>query len=100
LKEEKFKEVEAALNSSDSKWKFIGPANRRHYESIARGNINDAHGALRECLLMLRSPDFAALLKKFTDLDLVTTCSEARRFSPGCYTLAHDNAEQHDVSVS
>lgn len=77
-------------------FELIGPANRRHYESLGRwAEVANINPFVKEAVSVFRSPEFAALLAKITGLKLEKVHSEVRRFSPGAYTLAQDNQDQH-----
>jgi Rps23 Pro-64 3,4-dihydroxylase Tpa1-like proline 4-hydroxylase len=96
---------EAATNDEESApitkadllpFSLIGPANRRHYESMGRWNQAEGTPALLlEAVALFTSPEFAQLLKKLTGLTLKDVHSEIRRFRQGAYTLAQDNQDQH-----
>lgn len=99
LTKAKYQEVEKALKAKSVGWNMIGPANRRHYLSLARGAdkaaLQKAPAPVRDLMLFLRSPAFAEFLCKLTGLDYIDEVqSEVRKFEPGCYTLSQDNTEQ------
>lgn len=79
-------------------FELIGPSNRRHYESLGRWKQADCskHPLLLEAIALFKSPEFAALLEKFTGLSLMHVHNEVRRFRQGAYTLAQDNQDQHE----
>lgn len=77
-------------------FELIGPANRRHYESLGRWTQPAAiHPLVLDAIRMFRSPELAQFLQSITGLTLQKMHSEVRRFSPGAYTLAQDNQDQH-----
>lgn len=101
---EKPAEGEAAAEGAESPvtaadklpFELIGPANRRHYETLGRwAEVAGVNPLVKEAVSVFRSPEFADLLAKITGLKLEKVHSEVRRFSPGAYTLAQDNQDQH-----
>lgn len=99
LTKAKYQEVEKALKAKTTQWSMIGPANRRHYLSLARGldkaALQKVPAPVRDLMLFLRSPAFGEFLCKLTGLDVLDEVqSEIRKFEPGCYTLSQDNTEQ------
>ncbi|XP_018410919.1 PREDICTED: prolyl 3-hydroxylase OGFOD1 isoform X2 [Nanorana parkeri] len=66
LKEEKFSEVSAALQTRSVEWELLGPPNRRRYERT-KGDLPDV---LRSCMELLKSEAFFLLLSNLTGLKL------------------------------
>ncbi|KAJ8335591.1 hypothetical protein SKAU_G00389330 [Synaphobranchus kaupii] len=67
LKEEKFKEVNEALNQNEIRWVRRGPSNKRCYE---RADTQDLPPCVSACWELLSSESFFLLLSNFTGLKL------------------------------
>jgi len=94
LLEERYDELAESL--STQKWELIGPANRRHYSTLGRfGKGNRAEGIVAEFIRLLQSNVFAKFVQAATRLEPHQSFVEVRNFSSGCYTLVHDNVDQH-----
>lgn len=93
----KYEELEKALLSEDIPWSYIGPYNRRHYETLGKWEVkHEFKGIIKEFNDLFHSKTFADLLKKLTNLDLLNVHSEIRKFRSGSYTLSQDNQDQID----
>ncbi|XP_076052470.1 prolyl 3-hydroxylase sud1 [Oratosquilla oratoria] len=111
LAKDKYEEVKAALCDPSLKWKWKGPANKRHYQSVKQTKVADI---VQRCLAFLHSEAMFLILSQLTGLHLhklapqdsdseeeeedaqaekskPSLACEVRRWSPGCYTLIHDH---------
>ncbi len=88
--------VDARLRTAFAKargWALRGPANRRRYEALTSPRVGTA---MTELLALLHSPEFVAFVSALTGLTVAHVLpGEVRRWTPGCYTLVHDNEHQH-----
>eukprot|EP01121_Diplochlamys_sp_Union-15-3_P015660 TRINITY_DN5219_c0_g1_i2.p1 TRINITY_DN5219_c0_g1~~TRINITY_DN5219_c0_g1_i2.p1 ORF type:complete len:202 (+),score=42.71 TRINITY_DN5219_c0_g1_i2:822-1427(+) len=95
LQNEQYLKLLEALR--DQPWKVIGPVNRRHYNTLGRfENESLATGYVSDFSKILRSKSFTSYLEDVTGLSLRETFLEVRKFGSGCYTLVHDNVDQHE----
>ncbi|XP_065184155.1 prolyl 3-hydroxylase OGFOD1-like [Sycon ciliatum] len=66
LKPEKYDEVSRALEAAGTPWKWQGPANKRHFQSLATSSIP----LVKECAEILASEEMFSLLAKLTGMNL------------------------------
>ncbi|XP_049848998.1 prolyl 3-hydroxylase OGFOD1-like [Schistocerca gregaria] len=92
----KLRKAFSPSNQAAPNWTTIGPANRRHYESLGRWEQSEAPKIIDEAIRMFQSPQFACLLQKLTRLALSHMHLEVRQFRHRSYTLVQDNTQQHN----
>ncbi|GBN62142.1 Prolyl 3-hydroxylase OGFOD1 [Araneus ventricosus] len=101
LQVEKYEEICSVLNNDSVVWKQKGPPSRRKYEEI--DNIEDVPSIVKECQALFSSEPFLVILSNLTGLRLHPECAEdtvqmadinssIRKWSPGSYTLLHDQS--------
>jgi len=99
LIDSKLEKIKTELKNQE--WKFIGPYNKRHYETLGRFGEGKESGAVKELKQFLRSENFLSYVESIIGLSLVG-CNEGefRKFSKSCYTLCQDNDYQfNDIGV-
>ncbi|CAL1271394.1 unnamed protein product [Larinioides sclopetarius] len=101
LQVEKYEEICSVLNSDSVVWKQKGPPSRRRYEEI--DNIEEVPSIVKECHALFSSEPFLVVLSNLTGLRLHPECADEtvqmadinstiRKWSPGSYTLLHDQS--------
>lgn len=75
---------------SSAAWAHAGPANKRNYSHLKTDSELALPVRVRAAFEYFTSAVFVELLKKLTNLELVSCHCELRKFTSGCYTLAHD----------
>jgi Rps23 Pro-64 3,4-dihydroxylase Tpa1-like proline 4-hydroxylase len=86
FKQDKFDQLKQALEQHKH-WNMIGPANRRHYEKMEQV---ETPAIVQELFDLLKSQQFAQCLKTLLNVDITRVNVQGRRFTPGCYTLVHN----------
>ncbi|GFU53127.1 prolyl 3-hydroxylase OGFOD1 [Trichonephila clavipes] len=101
LQFERYEEVCNALASNHIKWQQKGPPTRRKYEEIV--NMKEMPAIVKECYSLFSSESFLLVLSNLTGLRLHPDCTDSgiqmadvnscmRQWSPGFYTLLHDQS--------
>ncbi|GJQ75974.1 hypothetical protein Trydic_g18029 [Trypoxylus dichotomus] len=89
FKDDFYDQINDALESSELKWKFVGPSNRCCYEVLEEYTKFEP---IQILLQIFQSEVMLRLLKSYTDLELVGQMKyEIQRWSAGCYSLFNDS---------
>jgi len=89
-------ELQQALESNALQWNSIGPANRRHYDTLGRWGPETETGIILQTKQFLRSRVFGTFLEHLTGLSIAEAYrGEVRKFKHQDYTMIHDNQEHH-----
>jgi Rps23 Pro-64 3,4-dihydroxylase Tpa1-like proline 4-hydroxylase len=81
----KDKLVQLAAELKQTKWKTVGPANRRHYGAW------EGQGSLIQGInKVFQSQEMAKFLTQLTQHEILKQNVKTRKFDNNCYTLVHD----------
>jgi Rps23 Pro-64 3,4-dihydroxylase Tpa1-like proline 4-hydroxylase len=89
LKKDKLVQIMSELKQKDSRWKMVGPANRRHF-----GIYQSEENTLQQLTQLFSSREFAKFLAELTQHEILKYDVKTRRFGNNCYTLVHDTPHE------
>ena len=105
LKKEVYTKLMSELGSVKSDdWVEVGPANKRlYFVAPLDGGASSSFIAAVDAFLQSRT--FGAFLESITGMTYLSSTGAVRRFTGGCYTLAHNESEERfeegvDINLS